>query len=868
MATSHINNDIKNIKKLNDFLQLCKVEKGSKYTHTTMGKNAGSYFIKDEYLEQFYNLYNRDLLNGKSIYLTEGHPEVSPVVIDIDLRFNLDEEHRKYNNTHIIEILKLYYKYFRYYLDIEDKNMIAFVFEREKPYISSGKTKDGIHIIFPFIGVNKSIQYVVRENVIKNSGGILCDLSSLNSMQDIFDKAVINGNWIMYLSRKPNCKPYNLTYIYDSNMNEIDIESYNPIELPSILSIRKPIELTPFKEGKEDEMKSELEGFNIKKTTIKLGPKPFKKLLLDQLDIIKQLVDTLSIERANNEVSWMEVGWCLYNLDSDKLLLDWIKFSKKSEKFKSGECEKLWSNFQYGTLGMGSLKMWARLDNLELYNEIISKDISNYIMQNDSGTNYEVAKLLYLLYSHQFTCAAYKIKLWFKFEKHRWEEDDDGVSLRSKISTEIVNEYLKVSKYYLNKATEIDTEDKNKWLEKSTKINKLIAKLQTSKFKDDVMKECRELFLNKKFLDKLDENRDLIGFENGVYDLNDEKFREGRPEDYVSYSAKINYKVFKKNDTFYVEVINFVNQIAPKEEMKNYLLLLLASYLQGHTSDEKFHIWTGTGANGKSKIVELFESAFGDYCIKFPITLLTQKRSSSNAANPEVARSKGKRFGTFQEPDENSQINVGYMKELSGGDKITCRALFKEPIDFKPQFKLLLICNHLPKIPSNDGGTWRRLRVFEFMAKFVDNPDPDKPYQFKKDKHLSQKLDKWKEAFMYLLIEEFKKYKANGLIEPEEVIKYTNQYQQTCDVFLEFINEKTRPADNKKHIYILSLYNTFKLWYRDAYSGSKCPQRKDLKAYMDTKYVKHKTTGWEGLEIIIGDDETDDDELDEITQNL
>ena len=305
MATSHINNDIKNIKKLNDFLQLCKVEKGSKYTHTTMGKNAGSYFIKDEYLEQFYNLYNRDLLNGKSIYLTEGHPEVSPVVIDIDLRFNLDEEHRKYNNTHIIEILKLYYKYFRYYLDIEDKNMIAFVFEREKPYISSGKTKDGIHIIFPFIGVNKYIQYVVRENVIKNSGGILCDLSSLNSMQDIFDKAVINGNWIMYLSRKPNCKPYNLTYIYDSNMNEIDIESYNPIELPSILSIRKPIELTPFKEGKEDEMKSELEGFNIKKTTIKLGPKPFKKLLLDQLDIIKQLVDTLSIERANNEVSWM-----------------------------------------------------------------------------------------------------------------------------------------------------------------------------------------------------------------------------------------------------------------------------------------------------------------------------------------------------------------------------------------------------------------------------------------------------------------------------------------------------------------------------------------------------------------------------------
>ena len=51
--------------------------------------------------------------------------------------------------------------------------------------------------------------------------------------------------------------------------------------------------------------------------------------------------------------------------------------------------------------------------------------------------------------------------------------------------------------------------------------------------------------------------------------------------------------------------------------MREYLLLLLSSYLQGHTSDEKFHIWTGTGANGKSKIVELFESCFEIIVLNF-----------------------------------------------------------------------------------------------------------------------------------------------------------------------------------------------------------------------------------------------------------
>ena len=75
-----------------------------------------------------------------------------------------------------------------------------------------------------------------------------------------------------------------------------------------------------------------------------------------------------------------------------------------------------------------------------------------------------------------------------------------------------------------------------------------------------------------------------------------------------------------------------------------------------------------------------------------------------------MARTRGKRFVFIREPDVNETLNVGEMKEITGNDKIQARGLYKEPFEFTPQFKLCLCVIKLPNIPSNDDGTWRRLR--------------------------------------------------------------------------------------------------------------------------------------------------------------
>jgi hypothetical protein len=145
---------------LNSFIHKHKIEKGKPYSNTSLGNTKASFFISDDEYEQFLNLYSLALTNGISLHYTEKPIDPSPLRVDLDFRFPVEETNkydengnlkRIYTEEHVDKIVKHYLQIINMYIQVDDDKNLAYVMEKPKPSLNRNKIKDGIHIVFPHI---------------------------------------------------------------------------------------------------------------------------------------------------------------------------------------------------------------------------------------------------------------------------------------------------------------------------------------------------------------------------------------------------------------------------------------------------------------------------------------------------------------------------------------------------------------------------------------------------------------------------------------------------------------------------------------------------------------------------------------------
>ena len=169
----------------------------------------------------------------------------------------------------------------------------------------------------------------------------------------------------------------------------------------------------------------------------------------------------------------------------------------------------------------------------------------NLIVKSLDGSLYDIAQLVHYLYNKVYVVGRLKTKSWFKFEEHRWKHTELGPYYE--LSTTILRLYETFLKELVNNLIDHDILMKiiADHYEGTTKeydsiINEMVTnceiitkKLRNVNFKEQICKECLYLFYDTTFLQKLDQNLNLICFKNGVYDKNEDAFRNGKPEDFI-----------------------------------------------------------------------------------------------------------------------------------------------------------------------------------------------------------------------------------------------------------------------------------------------------------------------------------------------
>jgi putative DNA primase/helicase len=212
--------------------------------------------------------------------------------------------------------------------------------------------------------------------------------------------------------------------------------------------------------------------------------------------------------------------------------------------------------------------------------------------------------------------------------------------------------------------------------------------------------------------------------------------------------------------------------------LQEYLQRMAGYCLTGSTNEHALFFCYGTGANGKTTLVNAITGAIGDYHRTAPIETFTQ---SHNDRHPtELAALRGARLVTAVETEEGRRWAESKIKALTGGDAIAARFMRQDFFEYTPQFKLLIAGNHKPGLRSVDEAIRRRFNLLPFT---VTIPPEER------DETLPDKLKAELPGILAWAIRGCADWREHGLDAPTIVSEATAAYLEAEDALNAWLEE-------------------------------------------------------------------------------
>ena len=210
------------------------------------------------------------------------------------------------------------------------------------------------------------------------------------------------------------------------------------------------------------------------------------------------------------------------------------------------------------------------------------------------------------------------------------------------------------------------------------------------------------------------------------------------------------------------------NVMQGDQDLSCYLQKALGYGLTGDTSEECFFLLYGpTTRNGKGTVMETYMKMLGEYGkAARPETIALRQNYNASGPSEDIAKLAGARAVNISEPDKQMVLSAALVKTLTGNDTMSARFLNENSFEFKPQFKLLINTNHLPKANDVTIFSSSRVKVLPFNRHFEPK---------EQDKTLKKRLEKELSGVLNWCLEGLWLMRETGFEPPQSVLNATAQ---------------------------------------------------------------------------------------------
>ena len=452
---------------------------------------------------------------------------------------------------------------------------------------------------------------------------------------------------------------------------------------------------------------------------------------------------------------------------------------------------------------------------------------------------------------HVYACDKYiycdKTRSWYVYVNNGWIASGDELSA---VEQSFVN-----SKNYIKKVMEKDNTkivlkgDKDVMLNKKAKT---MGKYSNSNLKTN-SKRCKSEFDKNGLV--FDHNVDVTRFRDCVFCVSRTEpymsIRNGRPGDGCTKQVNMHFMSvfnFGIGQKYISDALTWLQNIFgnDQDKVKNFLRYIGSCYFGGN--NEKLSVfWSGEGNNSKSMMVHAFEQLFGTYLAKVPSSRIyhnSNGNSSGNEATPCTMQLKNTKIAFVEEPSPSKMIDQACIKQLTGGDDLYVRGLYRDAESIQSTWKFVIMCNSIPAIDLIDTATRNRLSIFNFVGTWVIDRELVNPDEgiFFQDINFKKKIPDMAKGLLWLVTHIYlKHYIEKGVsATPWEVEEYMKSVNLAKSFFQEaFVWDidgslNTNDDDDYTLPCIDSIHTAFLSWSDDRYPERNKPTKNQLHTSLQT----------------------------------